>query len=30
MRVQAMVAGLMMLGAGFAWVISLPTKSDAG
>jgi hypothetical protein len=30
MRVKAIVAGLMMLGAGFAWLISVPTKSDAG
>jgi len=30
MRVQAVVAGVLMLGAGLAWVISLPTKSDAG
>ncbi len=30
MRVKSIVAGLLILGAGMAWVISLPTKSDAG
>ncbi|CAN5378829.1 hypothetical protein BH11PLA2_BH11PLA2_44850 [soil metagenome] len=30
MRTRTFMAGLLMLGAGMAWVISLPTKSDAG
>jgi len=29
-NVKAFVAGLMILGAGIAWTISLPTKSNAG
>jgi hypothetical protein len=30
MHTQKIVAGMLILAAGLAWVISLPTKSDAG
>lgn len=29
-RVKTVTASVLVLGAGFAWLISLPTKSDAG